>query len=964
MDTIFWGEAGNNGTQGIAAQGETYQYDITIDSIIYYHNASGAALNCSNDLSAQCIRLGARAHDWKFDNSVFIMKGRDAQVYRNESGTGSYNMWFDNCVIYDSSQCLTSREIWMASALFANGYMNTKAYSGFDYHFKMTNCSTVVSNWVIVYVDGNVLEAEITDNYFSVDAQNDLGSGFPVSATQCYAIGIRDGASDGYGSTDAIVTVTGNTIRSGTDEAGGRGIAIIQAEGERSPADGFTDSCIYIYNNDISVHQEHDGEYTTCNGILIRQGWRNVWIEDNDITVVGDTSSGAGGYGQGPLSGIRITGMSGVNAQSGLLIRGNHIETYYTGDWTPDYESHYTHTGMLAAPLVFDAFEEGISDVTIDSNYLGSNDLCVRVGFGNAAGGAPTLVADTFAFIDTGGYSGNYTFHLRNDGSAPGLTNNRPIIQDPIFANGATYDSVWLDEGDPSGISSIRQTATVTIVVTDGGRDAINGATVWGYNGYGHAINGGDSGTTIGGAFYDTLPYYYNGDDQSDPDTLSADYNPYVFWAFFGDDTEACTTTVSPTVKVDTIVLTAIDSILTQETTIADTLKDSLAIAVNFSNKEGPLEWVHLWLGTVNPPTADSVRDTILNPTDIDTFWWEVNDGTTYYVRTVAYDGNTTDTSAVVSALTYDSVTATISAYDTTWSSEVQSLLSFEIDCADNIDPGGDGDDIDSIFLRRDFMSPPATTRAILRAATDPDSTDLAVPTGVTEYYQAKIFADDDTVLSEVDTITMWSPINQTVTLLQTGMDSLQIKLTYDSIYGVYQLILQWDSTATPDATPMGADTISSPDGLDDTLSATGLNDGSYYLTTLVVDSVYTDTVTGDDVYSTHDSLSQVFFAINVGADSFQVQNWFIANSPDSLVMQLDDDIAFGSINWADTTASPISPTVATPTSLSANTLYYWRWILYENSPAGYADTSATQNTTTNPAAGPFAKKLRGIRSL
>ena len=528
-DTITWGTAGNEGTMGIFLAGNPV-YNVTIQGGYVIHEPPASATVPSVLLRAQAVRLGGGNHDIVIDGVYFRVAGRNSQIIRNESGgnPGTYNVEIKNCRFHSFMESFTSREMWIDAAMVALGNNDYKDGSGFNYHFDIHNNTTINAHWCNIYLQGANLVARVHDNYMMSDARNDLGTGFPTSAAQCYALSFRGGGGG------CRVDCYNNTIRSGTAYAGGRGIFISGVDGEGLEED----NSIYIHDNDIEVHQGFDGEEHTLNGILVRQGWTNVYLRNNIVTCIGDTDAGTSSYEAGPLSCLRLTGYG-----EGLKIVGNTLKTYFTSSYSPDYSM----VGPFGACIMFDEFQMDIPNVTIDSNTMETDNLGIRWGFFNGQGGNVTLRDNTYRYLDG---QGDYVFYLGyGAGGSHHAYGNVDI--DGQFVNGADATDIYVDDGEPDSLSICLQ-ATLSVTVMGNNAQTVSNAVVKVTNGYGRLVASGTSGAS--GLFTSPVAYWYEANDTFSGGD-STDYNSFTIEVSKNGDTTTTSLSVSPTSKNPTVTL-------------------------------------------------------------------------------------------------------------------------------------------------------------------------------------------------------------------------------------------------------------------------------------------------------------------------------------------------------------------------------------------------------------------------
>lgn len=534
-DTLTWGTGGVPNTYGIWVPANNL-YNITIDGGYFVHDPPQGARSPSVLLMNKAIRFGGQTHDITLKNAYFSIYGRNSQIIYTEGG--EYNMEIANCVFDDHKESFTARDQWADAAMIAIWNQNPISAIGFQYHYKIHDCTTLNSHWANLYLHGDGFVADIYNNYFIVDARNDFDTtgGGPIygSAGQCYAVSIRGG------DIGARIKFHDNIIRSGTNYAGGRGIFIAAING----ASLDPDSSINIYNNDIQVHQGFDGEYTTLNGIIVRQGWKNIILRGNTIICVGDTSQGLGSsYDRGPISGIRLT--TGIGGESGLRIIGNTVKTYLTGNWTPNYSMG--EDGMFAACIMFDEYAMNTPGVAVDSNWFESNDICLKWGFGNGQGGNITARDNYFSSHNN---EINYTFYLGLGWNSTRNAYNNLII-DPIVQGIASDTSIYISDQETDSLSIGLEAALNTIVYGNNNLP-VPGATVWVKNAYGDTV--GQGITNGNGIFQKDVSYWWECNSTFGMGDSTA-FNEFTIKVRKGTDSTSISYHVSPQTRFPLLTL-------------------------------------------------------------------------------------------------------------------------------------------------------------------------------------------------------------------------------------------------------------------------------------------------------------------------------------------------------------------------------------------------------------------------
>lgn len=405
--TIYWGLDGStpigssfpNGDMAFKMSGGGL-YNIFIKNGTVLHNPPPESTIATHPLWAKGVRFGNNVHDVHFENVYFKVVGRNSQIAVKAS-LNVYNISFKNCIWESRMTALRDRTLWIENSTIAMSEFNSINYPDFKYHVLLEACSTVNSYWTNVYLQGDSLVGIVKDCYLMTDARNDNpNTSPPYNATECYALSLRIG---GGGLGGAKVKILNNMIRSGNSYAGGRGIFL-------SGLDGISmhpDSCIYIYGNDIDVHQGFDGQFKTQIGIICREDWSRVWIENNKITVSSSVNMGSS-YGDGEMSGLRLT----MNTGDYFIFKNNHVKVQILDPLSGNLISR-------GACIISDESELNRTDIVIEDNILESNICLVRYGGVNNSGGFFDQKNNTYRYLNGAPYqSGFWSFNMGRPGSS------------------------------------------------------------------------------------------------------------------------------------------------------------------------------------------------------------------------------------------------------------------------------------------------------------------------------------------------------------------------------------------------------------------------------------------------------------------------------------------------------------------------------------------------------------------
>ena len=528
-DTLIYNTGNNTNARGIYFGGSGCN-NITINGG-YLIDGSTQDTTHAAMYNTEAIRLPRGIDSITIENVHFIPKAFGGQAIVNEDA--SYNLLIKDCIIYDSVLAFRDRQQWIENARIALGNNNDGA-NGYDYHVRVTGCS-LFTNWVGLYIHGDSTVAQVDSNYLVIDARNDwdttTGSGILGSAAQCYNMSLK-GDSGGV-----RINIYDNYLTSGTNHAGGRGLFM-------SSLDGYAEDSIYFHDNTINIHQGWDGEDETLNGILLRQGVSNALIYNNIIIAVGDTGSGLGtSYAGGPISGLRVG-----SEIDNVTIRKNDVQTYMTGNWTPDYAIDAMH----AAGIIFDQMEQDEPGIVIDSNTFTSNSINIRWGFLNGHGGNVTQFNNEYAEIDTGNQGLAYVFY-KDYAANTSLHSYNNFIIDANITGTPSIDTILCGDNGTDSLSLTLQ-AIYILTVNDSTDSPLASASVWFVDVYGDTMS---SGTTNGSGIYsDTITYRSKYNDEFSFSDSS--YNNFTIGTAYSGDTTTAVTEIYGTNKDTTLTINAL----------------------------------------------------------------------------------------------------------------------------------------------------------------------------------------------------------------------------------------------------------------------------------------------------------------------------------------------------------------------------------------------------------------------
>lgn len=479
-----------------------------------------------------------------FENVNVNVAGGNAQCIRTD-GTGSttagYNVTFRNCNINSDITHFYSRSQWEEQAV-VNLFNPCLRWDQPDYqfHYKFAVCS-LEGNWSIIHTDGAIPSNSslinkpliiVDSSDFLIDHRNDNNSvTYPGwgnnNSGEAYCIALRWGdqhAANASQNWDRA-RITNNTFRSGTAHGGGHGIF---ASGTDAP--GSTDSMntVYIAHNTFNLHHGRalGASFIDGYGMKIREDPSNFWIEDNDITIVGNTEGVATSYGPNVI-GIELNtpynggvAMTNGNSIRGMKIRNNTIRAY-----SLDPQSSGNTEGRCFQFSEY--YTTGTYDNVIDSNTLITNGAFYVTGEFNGPGGGgnTTIRANSHAYYGGTSPNDNSTFYWYGGGSGSQSLDGT----DWVFLDGTFSNSVSDIHGGLLGSItgqrdwSVRYTLSPRVLGSNGA--PVRGASVTITNAYGQVVGTGT--TNSDGRIEAVVTRYYEANYTAD----STAFNPFSIQA-------------------------------------------------------------------------------------------------------------------------------------------------------------------------------------------------------------------------------------------------------------------------------------------------------------------------------------------------------------------------------------------------------------------------------------------------
>jgi len=413
-DTLEFGRSGS-GNYGIRFSNHCYNIKI-IGGTILHGNQSGSH-NSAISLST--------GHDILIQGTDVIVNGIDGRCISSSSvgPPGIYNFeidggdYWNNCHGYDS-RCMYDGA---AIRLWSN------TYGGYgDYHYKIHDINIRNTPGQGMMFQGrdqenNGTKVLLYNNHIICDARNDTYSSYSGtcnSSANPYGIALLKGAPGSR--------IYNNTIVSGNNYGGGRGILIENTLGEAG-------NWVEVYDNYVDVHEGPNVEYgeggTSVHALRVRAidglDIDYIKIYNNTFIGTGDANTSTDNYNRGVAT-LRYSDSYGTD---NIVIENN---TFRAKSLTSGVES-------LAA--VFDYANSG--GLKFKGNRIEGDGTLVKFGYNNSGAKNICIEGGTLSFLSPVYDAQTYHIgHLRNNWDC---SNNSAC--DVNYENGADDKDITLALG-------------------------------------------------------------------------------------------------------------------------------------------------------------------------------------------------------------------------------------------------------------------------------------------------------------------------------------------------------------------------------------------------------------------------------------------------------------------------------------------------------------------------------------
>jgi len=456
------------------------------------------------------------------DNSIEVY-GEGAEM--NLIDGGNYTSYVRG---YDNRMTFTANCIRLTDQ--AGAYQNTTQ----DYNYKITGVTIDSCPHTGIEVHG---KSEVSYCNVTVDARNDKYT-YPSdadtkSSTNAYAL--MQSAGTG------TVRFHHNTVRSGNNHFGGRGIAF----GELAPI-ATSNGIFECDHNDVNIHRGI-GQYGTEGwgqagyGIRTRSegsSLDSLFIHDNTVYVEVRDSTYAAVADSGYDSSYSKSGSGMVIAVHGTALRiwNNDVKVYVNPNWHGNNSGYHYALQIYYGGGIYAGSDDGMS---YDNKYW-SNGTAICLGGDN--GGVTWGSGDSMTFLRDNICWGApdtsiFTDHWDQAAAVIWGYSTQPAVNDIIFQDVIWTYSDSFDLSECSESAYIYEYRSLLDTVFDSTGYVSNGANYWVVNGLDSTVASGTTGAD--GLIEDSVCYYlhyWTGSEYSD-----TAYNPFIITATKDNDTIADT---------------------------------------------------------------------------------------------------------------------------------------------------------------------------------------------------------------------------------------------------------------------------------------------------------------------------------------------------------------------------------------------------------------------------------------
>lgn len=554
-DTIVFGTGGGDSNYGVRTSGPTSRrpYNIKIVGGTVLHQPSDTSANHN-----RCLVIGSIATT--FENVKATVRGLNGQVMYGGDIYGlrviggkftSYVTGFDSRCNYDAPVVKIDN---------LTTYANVSALAGDTLHVMIDGLTIDNGPHMGIaimgrdWADGNLGYAEIKNCNIKTDGRNDMYltySGLCNSASNPYALVFKN--------VGPGTSAHHNTITSGNNYAGCRGILIERGRGTASNA-------VKIYKNTVDIHEGPDVEYPTApvHALRIRFGPLHIDVDSNTFIATADNNASTTAMNDN-INMIRISNEGNGIEQADVRLRNNRIEA-----------RSLSASGVTISAVNFDQIEVARSS-TFENNYIASSGTIYEIGGYNGEAPGNVIIGDTVAFLSpqlspktwvVGYLSLNYdcSGNIARDLTYLSGTSDKDIH----FANDGNCDL------------KLQRTLKVNVVGNNG--LTVSGAQVTVTNGYNQTVL---SGLTSNGLLSGPVTYWYESRAGAD----STNFGTFTVKVKKGSDSTMFSQAVNATSTLPLLTLSNTPGEGTQVDTIPPATINDLEASIGSQQGQVILGW-------------------------------------------------------------------------------------------------------------------------------------------------------------------------------------------------------------------------------------------------------------------------------------------------------------------------------------------------------------------------------------
>lgn len=526
--TIAFGTAGGDGNYGVRVSGASgnIPYNVKIIGGNILHEPSNATASGN-----RCVNI-TTGHDIIVEDVNAIVRGYNGKafvsggpfVYNNQILGGTYR---SEVTAFNSRCNFDAPVIHLADLRLAD-----MTSAGGSYHYLVDGVTINGGPHAGLVIHGRSGQigglVYLQNNNIMTDARNDM---YPTYSGTCYS------TSNPYGIACSGLapgaTIYNNTITSGTQYGGNRGILL---EG----ADGTPSNPIIVRKNYVDVHEGPNVEYgdgLPLHALRARYGPGYITIDSNTFIGTGDNNAATDHTGL-LVHLVRFSG--GTPGATKVIMRHNTMR------------SVATQNGVESSAITYDAIDYDSLYFTEYNNIKSSGNI-YKFGDFNGQSHGQVIEGDTVGFESLTVSPKTYHLgHLSNNFDCAGN-----VAKDVTYIDGASDTDIHFAN---SGTEDITLQKTIQVLVRGSNNFAVENANVSIINNYGNVVM--NTQTNSAGVAAGPVTYWF----ESRTSTDSTSYNNFSLVVEKGSDiytTDLIINASVPTMKVCTLSNTAgeIDSI-------------------------------------------------------------------------------------------------------------------------------------------------------------------------------------------------------------------------------------------------------------------------------------------------------------------------------------------------------------------------------------------------------------------